>query len=64
MKTHYYPCDGPTGKDGYGKTACGRPGRKTGGLIAYFFRKTKHNKRCKICDKRFEKDRNEQTKLS
>lgn len=58
-KNHYYPCDGPTDADGYGKTACGRLGRKTGGFIAFFFKVVKHNERCKICNKRFEKDQNE-----
>lgn len=57
MKQHYYSCDSTTDKDGYGKTACGRLGREVGGLIAYFFKIIKTDRRCKICDKRFKKDR-------
>lgn len=56
MKQHYYACDGPADRYGYGKTACGLLGRKTGGLIACFFEKTELNKRCKTCNRRFEKD--------
>ena len=61
MKQHYYPCDGPVDKRGYGKTACGRPGCETGGLIAWFFKHTDMNGRCKICHRRFKKDQREKT---
>ena len=60
MKEHYYPCDNPVDKHGYGKTACGRSGyilRR--GFIAAFFKMVDQNKRCKICNKRFKKDRKE-----
>ena len=55
-KMHYYPCDGPVDENGFGHTACGLPGRETGGLIAGFFGFTKKKERCKICNKQFEKD--------
>lgn len=51
-KTHYYP-KLPT--DGW-TTACGRDGRKVGGLIAFFFKVEKISKRCKTCDARFGRD--------
>lgn len=38
-------------------TACGRDGYKTGGLIAFFFERVKQNERCKICNRRFEKEK-------
>jgi len=51
-KTHYYPNETATGWT----TACGRDGRKVGGLIRFFFRVERRDGRCKICDKRFRKD--------
>ena len=52
MKQHYYPDVSSTGWT----TACGRDGRKVGGLIKYFFKMTLCHKRCKVCDARFGKD--------
>jgi len=54
-KTHYYP-DSP--EDGW-ETACGRDGRETGGFIAFFFKTVEQDERCKVCNKRFEKDQRE-----
>ena len=51
-KTHYYPYEYATDRI----TACGRDGRKVGGLIKFFFRIEKRSERCKVCDKRFRKD--------
>ena len=56
-KTHYYP-DLPT--DGW-KTACGRDGRKTGGFIAFFFKVVHLGERCRVCNKRYQKDQHEKT---
>jgi len=50
---HYYP-DGKPDSDM--TTACGRDGHKTGGFIAFFFKTVAPKDRCKICNKRFEKD--------
>ena len=55
MKTHYYHT--PM-KDDW-TTACGRDGRKTGGLIAFFFKVERRGDRCKTCDKQFNKDQRE-----
>ena len=52
-KTHYYPNSRPDTDD---TTACGRDGRKIGGLISFFFRETKRSERCKTCDKQFRKE--------
>lgn len=52
MKQHYYPNEFTTNRT----TACGRDGRKTGGLIAYFFKITNITDRCKVCNRRFKKD--------
>ena len=53
-KFHYYP-DGKSDLDRM--TACGRDGRKSGGLISSFFKIINHEDRCKICLKQFKKDR-------
>ena len=53
MKQHYYP---DSNSDQNNTTACGRDGRKTGGLIGYFFQISRQEEHCKICQKRFEKD--------
>jgi len=53
-KYHLYLDDSSaTKKNPYGKTACGRDGRKIGGLIEYFFKYTKEKDRCKTCNKIF-----------
>ncbi len=52
-KYHYYPNSSP---DTDNMTACGRDGRKVGGLISFFFRGIKRNIRCKTCDKQFKKE--------
>jgi hypothetical protein len=52
-KIHYYSSSS-NGLDW--KTACGRDGRKVGGLVKGFFKLTLCHERCKICDARFGKD--------
>ena len=52
-KVHYYPKNRP---DSSRETACKRDGSKTGGLIDFFFKSILKSKRCKTCDKIFEKD--------
>jgi len=51
-KTHYYPKNYVFDRT----TACGRDGRKVGGLITFFFKMIKCSERCKICNKQFKKD--------
>lgn len=52
-KKHYYPNSRSDTDD---TTACGRDGLKVGGLISIFFRQTKQSKRCKTCNKYFNKE--------
>lgn len=49
-KYHWY--DDDTG-DGFGPTACGRDGKKVGGLITYWFKMVKIKDRCKICNRKY-----------
>ena len=60
-KHHYYVDDQVVEEDGYGKTACGRQGRKVGGFIDWFFKGTKVKNRCKICNRRFMKEHENKT---
>ena len=57
---HWYPENSEKTTGGYHKTACGRDGRKVGGLITPFFEmdtdpyhRAKKENRCKICEKKF-----------
>lgn len=66
MKNHYYP---GSNSDTNNTTACGRDGQKInqdghkiGGLIGLFYKTIRLEERCKICNRRFEKDQKIQNK--
>lgn len=54
-ETHLYLDNNTNGSNGYGITACGLDGAQVGGLIPYFFGITHIKRRCKKCNKKYNK---------